>query len=48
MLAPGLAGCSRASQDTMTWADGTTYTGEWKDGKRHGKGTGEVSQFETP
>ena len=25
-----------------------TYTGEWKDGKRHGKGTGEVSQFETP
>ena len=21
------------------WTDGATYTGEWKDGKRHGQGT---------
>ena len=24
---------------THTYADGTTYTGEWKDGRRHGQGT---------
>ena len=24
---------------TYTWADGTKYVGEWKDGKRHGQGT---------
>ena len=22
-----------------TWCDGTVYTGMWRDGKRHGKGT---------
>ncbi len=27
-------------QGTMTFANGTTYTGEFKDGKRNGQGTG--------
>ena len=26
-------------QGTATYADGSTYTGEFKDGKRHGQGT---------
>ena len=39
MLAPGLAGCSRNGQGTMTFANGDTYTGGWKDGDRHGQGT---------
>ncbi|MQC24755.1 MAG: hypothetical protein DWG81_02265, partial [Chloroflexi bacterium] len=26
-------------QGTATVDDGTTYTGEWKDGEPHGKGT---------
>ena len=24
---------------TYTWADGSSYVGEWKDNKRHGQGT---------
>ena len=38
IVAPVLVGCS-TSQGTMTFADGTTYTGEFKDGKFHGQGT---------
>ena len=33
IVAPVLVGCSRTSQGTATYADGGTYTGEWKDGK---------------
>ena len=29
----------RHGQGTMTWADGRTYTGEWKDFERNGQGT---------
>ena len=32
-----LAGCS--STRTETFPNGSTYTGEWKDGKMHGQGT---------
>ena len=39
VLAPVLVGCGRNGHDTATYADGSTYSGEWKDGNRHGKGT---------
>ena len=39
VLAPGLVGCSRTSQGTYTFVEGATYTGEYKDGERHGQGT---------
>ena len=39
MLAPGLVGCSSTSQGTATHPDGSTYTGEFKDGKANGQGT---------
>ena len=39
MLAPGLVGCSRTSQGTYTFVEGATYTGEYKDGERHGQST---------
>ena len=26
-------------EGTYTWADGTKYVGEWKDGEMHGQGT---------
>ena len=29
----------RHGQGTMTYPNGDTHTGEWKDGKRHGQGT---------
>ena len=32
LLAPVLVGCSSTSQGTKTYAEGTTYTGEFKDG----------------
>ena len=32
-----LAGCG--GPRTATFSDGGTYTGEWKDNKRHGQGT---------
>ena len=40
IVAPVLVGCSSTSQGTMTYADGSTYTGEWRDDVRHGQGTG--------
>ena len=30
-------------QGTFTYANGTKYAGEWKDGKPHGQGTGTFS-----
>ena len=47
LLAPVLVGCSSTSQGTATYADGATYTGEWKDGKRHGQGTHTNAEGET-
>ena len=38
IVAPVLVGCS-TSQGTMTFADGTTYTGEFKDDESNGQGT---------
>ena len=47
LLAPVLVGCSSTSQGTATHPDGSTYTGEWKDGKRHGQGTHTNAEGET-
>ena len=33
IVAQVLVGCSSTSQGTATYADGGTYTGEWKDDK---------------
>ena len=39
LLAPVLVGCSSTSQGTKTYAEGTTYTGEFKNGLPNGQGT---------
>ena len=33
IVAPVLVGCSSNGQGTITFADGITYTGVWKDGE---------------
>ena len=38
VLGPVLVGCSRNGHDTATYADGSTYAGDWRDAVRHGKG----------
>ena len=39
LLAPVLVGCSSTSQGTATHPDGSTYTGEFRDGLLNGQGT---------
>ena len=39
IVAPVLVGCSRNGQGTMTFADGATYSGEFKDDEFNGQGT---------
>ena len=39
IVAPVLVGCGRNGQGTYTYADGATYSGEFKDGKFNGQGT---------
>ena len=39
IVAPVLVGCSRNGQGTLTFAHGTTYTGEFKDDMFNGQGT---------
>ena len=43
--------CSRGNCDngsgTMIWADGSEYTGEWRNGTRHGRGEYRSAEGET-
>ncbi len=41
-----ISGNCENGQGTMTYADGGTYVGQWKDGKYHGQGTYTVADGE--
>jgi len=39
LLSSPLFGQSKKSGLLFTWENGSSYVGEWKDGKKHGQGT---------
>ena len=47
VLAPVLVGCGRNGHDTATYADGSTYAGDWRDNEPNGQGTITYSDGDT-